>query len=110
MLLQTVIVTVKPLGGRSESDPTIIAADAGSISFLSDLDRSDLTPPDTLHYYIGPTSELSGTQNELDRLLHRKVNNGVETAIGAVTVFDLSYLTQIGSLLARPVPQPEDAP
>jgi hypothetical protein len=90
--------------GVDESEPTIVAADSGSISFLSDLDRNDATPPDTIRYYVGPTSELLGTQNDKDRLLHRRVNGGTISAIGAVTIFDLSYLTQIGDLLPRPVP------
>lgn len=90
--------------GVDETAVTITVADSGRISFLSDLDRSTLTPPDTIHYSIGPVSELSGTQNEKDRLLHRRVNSGTVSAIGAVTVFDLRYLTQVGSTLPRPVP------
>ena len=90
--------------GVDESTPTIAFADTSSIAFLSDLDRNPVTPPDTIKYYTGPVSELSGTQNTLDRLLHRRVNGGMEAAIGAVTIFDLTYLTQAGDLLPRPVP------
>ncbi|MDH4070053.1 MAG: hypothetical protein OEV30_06485 [Ignavibacteria bacterium] len=92
--------------GVDEATPTITWGDSASVSFLSDLDRNDATPPDTIHYFIGPVSELSGTQNEIDRLLHRRVNNGTVSSIGAVTIFRLSYLTQDGVILPRPVPAP----
>jgi len=113
MLVQEMLVsTVEVLEGEfrnmgygvDESAPTIVRADSGKIAFLSDLDRDPATAPDTIRYYIGPVSELSGTQNEKDCLLHRQVNSGMIGAIGAVTIFDLVYLTQAGDILPRPVP------
>jgi len=88
--------------GVAETVTTIVEADSGAISFLTDLDRNGTV--ETVRYYIGPTSELHNTQNEGDRLLHRTVNAGTVSSIGAVTIFDLSFLTQQGDLLPRPVP------
>jgi hypothetical protein len=87
----------------AETVTTIVAADTTLISFLTDLGR-DGDPIDTITYYLGPTSELAGTQNELDCLLHRRVNSGDVFAIGAVTTFNLDYITQLGEVLPRPVP------
>jgi hypothetical protein len=88
--------------GVDQMTVTILSADSNSIVFLSDLDRSDLAI-DTVWYFTGPTSELSATQNEGDRLLHRVVNGGTPSAIGSVTVFDLNFITQGGEILDRPV-------
>jgi len=88
--------------GLSEFQTTILAADTSSITFLYDVDRSGVV--DTIRYFIGPISALSGTQNEIDRLLHRRVGNGIVAAIGAVTIFQLNYMTQDGVFLPRPVP------
>lgn len=88
--------------GVDQFDKTILLADSSSVTFLYDVDRSGSV--DTVHYYVGPTSALSGTQNEADRLLHRQVGNGIVSAIGAVTIFQLSYMTQDGVILPLPVP------
>jgi hypothetical protein len=89
--------------GVAETVATILEADSNSISFLVDLGR-DGAPIDTIRYYVGPTSELSATQNEADRLLHRRVNSQPSMQIGAVTLFDVNYITQGGDILSRPVP------
>jgi hypothetical protein len=111
MLVQEMLVsTVQALEGElrnmgfgvAETVATIVAADSTSISFLSNIDRVGTV--DTVRYYAGTTAALSGTQNEKDRLLHRTVNDGIVSAIGAVTVFDLNYITQDGEILPRPVP------
>ena len=89
--------------GVAETVATITAADSTSISFLCDLARNG-PPVETVRYYTGPTSELNHTQNPNDRLLHRKVNSGAVAAIGTVTMFYLSYITQDGEVLPHPVP------
>ena len=66
------------------------------------MDRSGVV--DTIRYYLGPISALSGTQNEIDRLLHRQVGTANPAAIGAVTIFQLNYMTQDGVFRNRPVP------
>jgi len=91
--------------GVTELHQTILAADTSSITFLYDVDRSGTA--DTVRYYLGPLSELSGTQNEADRLLHRVVGNGMVASVGAVTIFQHNYMTQDGVFLARPVPAGE---
>lgn len=91
-------------------DPSksIISADTSSISFLTDV--ADPSHPkgdgniDTLHYYLGPTSELSGTPNPNDRMLYRVVNN--KTPGGSnlgVTIFHLTYYNKLGSILPTPI-------
>jgi len=89
--------------GVAETVATILEADSSSFAFLTDLDR-DGDPIDTVRYFIGPTSELAGTQNEADRLLHRQVNGAPSMQIGAVTLFKVNYITQGGDVLDRPVP------
>jgi hypothetical protein len=88
-------------------DPSkaIIMADSSSISFLTDVGSNGSV--DTLHYYLGPASELSMTSNPNDRLLYRVVNS--ETPIGAnlgVVVFNLTYYNPLGDTIYSPVAQP----
>lgn len=90
-------------------DPTqsIIAADSNSISFLTDVD-SDGTI-DTMKYYTGPTSELSGTANPRDKMLYRVVNN--ETPIGTnlgVTQFQMIYYNALGNQISFPITVPSE--
>jgi hypothetical protein len=82
----------------------ILFADTSKIIFLTDI----MVPPyddphgdgilDTLEYYLGPASQLTGTPNPNDRILYRVVNgipNGVNLGI---TKFKIRYFTD--SLLA----------
>ena len=80
---------------------TILAAGDSSISFLTDIDRNGVI--DTLTYSLGPTSELSATQNEMDRYIHRQVNSETFTSPAVVTFFHLQYLTATGDTLPGPV-------
>jgi len=79
----------------------IIFADTSSISFLTDLPSVGNTKGDgivdTLHYYTGPTSELSETDNPNDRLLYRVINSA--TPVGSnigITKFHLTYFDSFG--------------
>ena len=88
-------------------DPSksILSADSTSIAFLTDVDADGNV--DTLHYYLGPASELSATSNPNDKLLYRVVNS--EQAIGAnlgVVNFWLTYYNPLGDTLGYPVSQP----
>ncbi|MFA3784057.1 hypothetical protein ABRY23_13435 [Melioribacteraceae bacterium 4301-Me] len=95
-------------------DPSkaIIYADTSSITFLTDVANPPLYPNgdgnvDTLHYYLGPTSELSSTPNPNDRMLYRVLNS--ETPRGSnlgVTLFHLTYYNSLGSILPTPVVHP----
>jgi hypothetical protein len=85
-------------------DPSIVilSADSSSIKFLTDVVTTSSTYGDgnldTLRYYLGTTSELTGTPNPNDRILYRKVNH--ETALGSnlgVTQFKLTYFDANGA-------------
>jgi hypothetical protein len=89
--------------GVPENTVSVVTADSTRLSFLTDLGK-DGGVPDTISYWIGPTSELLSTQNELDRYLYRKVNASVPQKVGVVTVFQMSYKTQSGENLPIPVP------
>jgi hypothetical protein len=87
--------------GVPESKQTVLEADTARIKFLTDLNRDGTI--DTILYYVGDTTELSGTQNELDRLLYRKVNSGATGRVGVVTQWRLRYITTSGEVLSTPV-------
>jgi hypothetical protein len=87
--------------GVGENKPTILLADTSQIRFLYDIGLDGTV--DTIYYAAGLTSELPGTQNELDRPLYRRVNHEQPLSVGAVTVFNLKYLTKLGEVLTTPV-------
>ena len=79
-----------------------LEADKNRISFRSDYDNDgDI---DVITYYLGPTSELSGTPNPRDRKLYRQVNSETpgDVAIG-LTQFDLKYFSSLGDEVPAPV-------
>lgn len=94
-------------------DPTqsIVSADSNSITFKTDVarfagDKGDGTI-DQVKYYVGSTSELSGTPNTSDRILYRVVNN--ETPKGSnlgITYFHIRYFDALGNLLSLPITTP----
>ncbi|HET56715.1 MAG TPA: hypothetical protein ENN33_16090 [Ignavibacteria bacterium] len=88
-------------------DPShaILAADSNDITFLTDLNSDGNV--DTLRYFTGPTSDLTGTANPRDRMLYRVENN--ETPRGAnlgVTEFSMIYFDAIGNELSFPITHP----
>lgn len=89
--------------GVSENTATVRSADSSSLAFLCDLGR-DGGFIDTIRYSLGPTSELAGTPNELDRNLYRSVNGAQKAIVGVVTTFHLAYYTRDGNILPVPVP------
>ncbi len=89
----------------------IISADSTSIKFLTDVESAGGGPPDgivdTMHYYLGPTSELLVTANPKDRLLYRVVNS--ETPVGVnlgVTQFNLTFFDVLGNPISFPIDVP----
>jgi hypothetical protein len=88
--------------GVPEREQTIMRAEESRIHFLCDIDRNGVI--DTVKYSVGDTTELAETQNEIDRLLKRQVNNQTTMNVGAVTTFRLRYMTREGVLLSTPVP------
>jgi hypothetical protein len=90
---------------------SIIYADTSKISFLTDLPTSYGAEGDgivdTLHYFTGPTSELSETDNPNDRLLYRVVNSA--TPVGSnigITKFHLTYYDSFGNEIPTPITYP----
>ena len=92
-------------------DPSksILYADSRSIKFLTDIYPADGNV-DTLHYYLGDTSECSGTPNPRDRYLYRVINS--ETPVGVnlgLTQFRLRYYNTLGDPInVEPVAVPSE--
>ena len=90
----------------------IIQADSNRITFLTDIPT--LSDPygngvlDTMHYYLGPASELAATPNPYDRLLYRVVDS--QAPVGAnlgITQFKLTYFSSNGDKIsAMPLSPP----
>jgi hypothetical protein len=77
-------------------------ADTSSIKFYTDIDGDGNV--DSIHYYLGPTSELTGTPNPRDRLLYRVVNN--ETPVSSnlgITQFYIRYFDVFDEEITPPV-------
>jgi len=88
--------------GIAENQSAIAQADTSSLTFLIDL-RNGGSPIDTVRYILGPVTDLSHTQNTLDRYLYRRENSDETRPIGVVTVFHLDYTTRSGERLTSPV-------
>lgn len=90
--------------GVPQGTSTILAADTSSMTFLMDAGRDGTI--DTLRYEMGPISELSRTQNEMDRFIRRTLKEPTGTSVnntGVVTYFHLRYITATGDSLVTPV-------
>ena len=88
-------------------DPSksIILADSNKIKFLTDIQSDGIV--DTMYYYLGPTSELTQTENPRDRILYRVVNG--ETPKGAnlgITQFKMVYFNALGDTIKFPIAKP----
>jgi len=79
-------------------DEKIAIADSNEIKFYTDINDNDLA--DSIHYYLGETTDLSYTTNPDDKPLHRNRNNqdSLSTAFPVVD-FHLSYFDSIGNTL-----------
>jgi hypothetical protein len=84
--------------GYCISGEKISVADSNEIKFFTDINDNDLA--DSVHYYLGETTDLSYTSNPDDKLLHRRRNNqdSLSTQIPVVD-FHLSYFDSIGNSL-----------
>jgi hypothetical protein len=83
----------------------ILAADSNSIKYLTDVEADGIV--DTMHYYLGPTSELLSTPNPRDRILYRVINS--EDPVGVnlgVTQFELTFFDVLGNLINFPITVP----
>jgi hypothetical protein len=78
--------------GIPADEATVVDAQDTAIGFIEDIGLDGTI--DTIRYFTGPVSELTGTQNDSDRFLYRKVKNSPKNAIGVVTRFQLRYFSQ----------------
>ncbi|MGB5850336.1 MAG: hypothetical protein WBH40_17745 [Ignavibacteriaceae bacterium] len=79
-------------------DEKISVADSIEIKFYADIDNNDLA--DSIHYFLGETTDLSYTTNPNDKPLHRNRNDqdSLSTEFPVVD-FQLSYFDSIGNSL-----------
>ena len=85
-------------------DPTkaILSADTSSIRFYTDIDNDG--DVDSIRYYLGSISELTGTANPRDRMLYRVLNNEQpKSANLGVTQFYLVYFDALGVTIHPPI-------
>jgi len=83
----------------------IISADSTGIDYLTDVDSDGIV--DTMHYYLGPTSELLSTPNPRDRILYRVVNSEVPVGVNlGVTQFNLTFFDVLGNPISFPITVP----
>ncbi|MCH7774270.1 MAG: hypothetical protein IH784_07670 [Bacteroidetes bacterium] len=83
----------------------ILSADSTSIKYLTDVDSDGNV--DTMHYYLGPTSELLSTPNPRDRILYRVVNSEVPVGVNlGVTQFNLTFFDVLGNPISFPITVP----
>ncbi len=83
----------------------IISADSTGIDYLTDVDSDGIV--DTMHYYLGPASELLSTPNPRDRILYRVVNSEVPVGVNlGVTQFNLTFFDVIGNPISFPITVP----
>ncbi|MCX7874855.1 MAG: hypothetical protein N2321_01670 [Melioribacteraceae bacterium] len=86
------------------ADPSkaIIFADSTNIRFLTDVDNDGNV--DTMRYYVGPTSQLSGTPNPRDRMLFRVVNSATPASANlGITQFNLRYFNALQQQMSFPI-------
>lgn len=85
-----------------DSIAAITYANTSEIKFLTDIDDDGVV--DSIHYYLGPTSELTGTANPRDRMLYRVLNDEApNTSNLGVTQFQLVYYDALGDTLIPPL-------
>lgn len=85
-------------------DPTkaLLYADSSEIKFYTDIDNDG--DVDSIHYYLGPTSELTGSANPRDRMLYRVLNAETHKSANlGVTQFLLVYFDALGDTLTPPI-------
>ncbi|HRN25846.1 MAG: hypothetical protein IT276_04715 [Ignavibacteriaceae bacterium] len=85
-------------------DPTkaLLYADTSEIKFYTDIDDNGTV--DSIHYYLGPTSELIGSGNPRDRLLYRVLNGEPHKSANlGITQFYLVYFDALGDTLTPPI-------
>jgi hypothetical protein len=84
--------------GYRISDEKISVADSNEIKFFTDIDNNDVV--DSIHYYVGYTTDLTNTTNPNDKPLYRQRNNH-DSLLAEIPVvdFNLSYFDSLGNSL-----------
>jgi len=84
--------------GYRISDEKISVADSNEIKFFTDIDNNDVI--DSIHYYVGYTTDLSYTSNPNDKPLYRQ-RNYQDSLLAEIPVvdFNLSYFDSLGNTL-----------
>jgi hypothetical protein len=101
-LSRTVESELRNMGfGVADTGQVITQADSTSITYLVDLQKTGKI--DTVRFFLGPTTDLLSTPNELDRFLYRQEIGKVREEIGIVTRFRFRYLKRNGDSLTVPV-------
>jgi len=78
----------------------ILYADSTDITYLTDVNFDGI--PDTMRYYLGPTSELSHTPNPNDRMLYQEINGNRAGVNLGITLFKIKYFGALGEELSLP--------
>jgi hypothetical protein len=92
-------------GSAFQSNQAIVSADSSGLKFYTDLLYDGTL--DSVQYYLGPTSECSGTPNPRDRILYRVENAEFPAPSNlGVTQFKLTYYDVNGDILPSPVIDP----
>lgn len=82
--------------GVTLGEPFLLA-DSNQVKYQGDLDNNGIV--DTLHFYIGPLTEMAGTPNPSDRIIYRRRNNDTPFDFGhGVTEFKLAYYNGLGNV------------
>jgi hypothetical protein len=77
----------------------ILLADTSEVKFQGDMDNNGVV--DTMHFYIGPVSEMTGTLNPSDRIIYRRRNSTSPLDFGhGVTQFFVTYYDGNGNTTA----------
>jgi hypothetical protein len=74
--------------------------DSSSISFVSDIDNNGTI--DSISYYLGPASQVTGTENPRDRALYRVVSGQQTGGALGLTDFQLRYFDSSGNATWTP--------
>jgi len=87
------------VGYSLSSGNAFLIADSNKVKFVGDTDNNGVV--DTIYFYLGPVSEMSGTPNPSDRIIYRQKNGGTPFECGhGVTQLSLKYYNVNGSITA----------
>jgi len=75
----------------------ITVADSTELKFYTDIDNNGTK--DSIHYYLGNTSEMFLTFNPKDRLLYRIMNNETASSSNIVVDFNLTFHDSLGAVI-----------